>query len=178
MRPGIFAGQVVLAVFAVLALVALVLPWWRRSRIRRAPTGLKLALSLTATIAIGFLLLNTLRDVEHTTTAGKRMCGGSYLFMLDTRLEITENLYHDCIVYSRVAIALLIALLVSRAHAGCDVEITRDPDTVVFATPDGQVLVQHTWPAPGVTHVSTHGPDPTNSRGGRGRKKTRLSPMS
>jgi len=113
MRPGIFAGQVVLAVFAVLALVALVLPWWRRSRIRRAPTGLKLALSLTATIAIGFLLLNTLRDVEHTTTAGKRMCGGSYLFMLDTRLEITENLYHDCIVYSRVAIALLIALLVA-----------------------------------------------------------------
>ena len=109
MRPGILAGQVVLAVFAVLALVALVLPWWRRSRIRRAPTGLKLALSLTATIAIGFLLLNTLRDVEHTTTAGKRMCGGSYLFMLDTRLEITENLYHDCIVYSRVAIALLIA---------------------------------------------------------------------
>lgn len=109
MRPGIFAGQVVLAVFAVLALVALVLPWWRRSRIRRAPTGLKLALSLTATIAIGFLLLNTLRDVEHTTTAGKRMCGGSYLFMLDTRLEITENLHHDCIVYSRVAIALLIA---------------------------------------------------------------------
>ena len=71
-----------------------------------------------------------------------------------------------------------IAFLVSRAHAGCDVEITRDPDTVVFATPDGQVLVQHTWPAPGVTHVSTHGPDPTNSRGGRGRKKTRLSPMS
>ena len=113
MRPGILAGQVVLAVFAVLALVALVLPWWRRSRIRRAPTGLKLALSLTATIAIGFLLLNTLRDVEHTTTAGKRMCGGSYLFMLDTRLEITENLYHDCIVYSRVAIALLIALLVA-----------------------------------------------------------------
>jgi hypothetical protein len=109
MRPGILTGQVVLAVFAVLALVALVLPWWRRSRIRRAPTGLKLALSLTATIAIGFLLLNTLRDVEHTTTAGKRMCGGSYLFMLDTRLEITENLYHDCIVYSRVAIALLIA---------------------------------------------------------------------
>ena len=112
MRPGILAGQVVLAVFAVLALVALVLPWWRRSRIRRAPTGLKLALSLTATIAIGFLLLNTLRDVEHTTTAGKRMCGGSYLFMLDTRLEITENLYHDCIVYSRVAIALLIAAAV------------------------------------------------------------------
>lgn len=71
-----------------------------------------------------------------------------------------------------------IAFLVSRAHAGCDVEITRDPDTVVFATPDGQVLVQHTWPAPGVTYVSTHGPDPTNSRGGRGRKKTRLSPMS
>lgn len=112
MRPGIFAGQVVLAVFAVLALVALVLPWWRRSRIRRAPTGLKLALNLTATIAIGFLLLNTLRDVEHTTTAGKRMCGGSYLFMLDTRLEITENLHHDCIVYSRVAIALLIAAAV------------------------------------------------------------------
>ncbi|WP_211228284.1 integrase core domain-containing protein [Actinomyces dentalis] len=71
-----------------------------------------------------------------------------------------------------------ITFLVSRAHAGCDVEITRDPDTVVFATPDGQVLVQHTWPAPGVTYVSTHGPDPTNSRGGRGRKKTRLSPMS
>ena len=71
-----------------------------------------------------------------------------------------------------------IAFLVSRAHAGCDVEITWDPDTVVFATPDGQVLVQHTWPAPGVTYVSTHGPDPTNSPGGRGRKKTRLSPMS
>ena len=71
-----------------------------------------------------------------------------------------------------------IAFLVSRAHAGCDVEITQDPDTVVFATPDGQVLVQHTRPAPGVTHVSTHGPDPTNSPGGRGRKKTRLSPMS
>ena len=71
-----------------------------------------------------------------------------------------------------------ITFLVSRAHAGCDVEITQDPDTVVFATPDGQVLVQHTRPAPGVTHVSTHGPDPTNSPGGRGRKKTRLSPMS
>ncbi|WP_415505153.1 hypothetical protein, partial [Actinomyces slackii] len=71
-----------------------------------------------------------------------------------------------------------IVFLASKAHARCDVEITWDPATIVFATPDGQILAQHTWPAPGVTYVSTHAPDPTNSRGGRGRKKTQPSPMS
>lgn len=64
-----------------------------------------------------------------------------------------------------------ICFLVSKAHAGESVEITWTPQTIIFATVQGEVLAQHTWPTPGTTYVSTHGPDPTNHRGGRGRKK-------
>ena len=46
-----------------------------------------------------------------------------------------------------------------------------DTSTITFADPHGEVLIQYTWPPHGTTYVSHHPPDPTNQRGGRGRKR-------
>ena len=66
-----------------------------------------------------------------------------------------------------------------RPHAHQRAAVTWDTERIIFSTPDGEVLAEHTWPAPGTTYVTTHTPDPTNHRGGRGYKKNpQLSPMS
>ncbi|MDO5064630.1 MAG: IS481 family transposase, partial [Actinomyces bowdenii] len=59
-----------------------------------------------------------------------------------------------------------IVFLVSTAHAGYEVEITWDPETIVFTIPGGQVLAQYNWPAPGITYVAARG---GRARGGPGR---------
>ena len=46
-----------------------------------------------------------------------------------------------------------------------------DTSTITFADPHGEVLIQYTWPPQGTSYVSHHPPDPTNRRGGRGRKR-------
>ena len=44
-------------------------------------------------------------------------------------------------------------------------------DVVADTRAHGEVLIQYTWPPQGTTYVSHHPPDPTNQRGGRGRKR-------
>ena len=46
-----------------------------------------------------------------------------------------------------------------------------DTSTITFADPHGEVLIQYTWPPQGPSYVPHHPPDPTNRRGGRGRKR-------
>ena len=71
-----------------------------------------------------------------------------------------------------------IAFLVNRHLAASTVIAIWDTSTITFADPHGEVLIQYTWPPQGTTYVSHHPPDPTNQRGGRGRKKPQPSPMS
>ena len=64
-----------------------------------------------------------------------------------------------------------IAFLVNRHLAASTVIAIWDTSTITFADPHGEVLIQYTWPPHGTTYVSHHPPDPTNQRGGRGRKR-------
>lgn len=64
-----------------------------------------------------------------------------------------------------------IAFLVNRHLAASTVIAIWDTSTITFADPHGEVLIQYTWPPQGTTYVSHHPPDPTNQRGGRGRKR-------
>ena len=71
-----------------------------------------------------------------------------------------------------------IAFLVRRALAGHRTTAIRDATTITFADVHGEVLIQYNWPPEGVTRVSHHPPDPTNQRGGRGRRRPQPSPKS
>ena len=71
-----------------------------------------------------------------------------------------------------------IAFLVRRALAGHRTTAIRDATTITFADVHGEVLIQYNWPPEGVTYVSHHPPDPTNQRGGRGRRRPQPSPKS
>ena len=64
-----------------------------------------------------------------------------------------------------------IAFLVNRHLAASTVIAIWDTTTITFADVHGEVLIQYTWPPQGTTYVSHHPPDPTNQRGGRGRKR-------
>ncbi|OLO82818.1 hypothetical protein BKH13_08160, partial [Actinomyces naeslundii] len=64
-----------------------------------------------------------------------------------------------------------IAFLVNRHLAASTVIAIWDTSTITFADTHGEVLIQYTWPPQGTTYVSHHPPDPTNQRGGRGRKR-------
>ena len=64
-----------------------------------------------------------------------------------------------------------IAFLVNRHLAASTVIAIWDTSTITFADPHGEVLIQYTWPPQGTSYVSHHPPDPTNQRGGRGRKR-------
>ena len=64
-----------------------------------------------------------------------------------------------------------IAFLVNRHLAGSKVIAIWDTSTITFADTHGEILIQYTWPPQGTTYVSHHPPDPTNQRGGRGRKR-------
>ena len=56
--------------------------------------------------------------------------------------------------------------------------LSPDATTITFADVHGEVLIQYNWPPEGVTYVSHHPPDPTNQRGGRGRRRPQPSPKS
>ena len=71
-----------------------------------------------------------------------------------------------------------IAFLVRRALAGHRTTAIWDATTITFADVHGEVLIQYNWPPEGVTYVSHHPPDPTNQRGGRGRRRPQPSPKS
>lgn len=71
-----------------------------------------------------------------------------------------------------------IAFLVRRALAGSKTIAIWDADTITFADVHGEVLIQYNWPPQGTAYVSHHPPDPTNQRGGRGRKRPQPSPKS
>ena len=71
-----------------------------------------------------------------------------------------------------------IAFLVRRAPAGHRTTAIWDATTITFADVHGEVLIQYNWPPEGVTRVSHHPPDPTNQRGGRGRRRPQPSPKS
>jgi len=60
--------------------------------------------------------------------------------------------------------------LVRRALAGSKTIAIWDADTITFADVHGEVLIQYNWPPQGTAYVSHHPPDPTNQRGGRGRR--------
>ena len=64
-----------------------------------------------------------------------------------------------------------IAFLVNRHLAASTVIAIWDTSTITFADPHGEVLIQYTRPPQGTSYVSHHPPDPTNRRGGRGRKR-------
>ena len=64
-----------------------------------------------------------------------------------------------------------IAFLVNRHLAASTVIAIWDTSTITLADTHGEVLIQYTWPPQGTTYVSHHPPDPTNQRGGRGRKR-------
>ena len=64
-----------------------------------------------------------------------------------------------------------IAFLVNRHLAASKVIAIWDTSTITFADTHGEVLIQYTWPPHGTSYVSHHPPDPTNQRGGRGRKR-------
>ena len=71
-----------------------------------------------------------------------------------------------------------IAFLVRRALAGHRTTAIWDATTITFADVHGEVLIQYNWPPQGTTYVSHHPPDPTNQRGGRGRRRPQPSPKS
>ena len=71
-----------------------------------------------------------------------------------------------------------IAFLVRRALAGHRTTAIWDATTVTFADVHGEVLIQYNWPPQGTAYVSHHPPDPTNQRGGRGRRRPQPSPKS
>ena len=71
-----------------------------------------------------------------------------------------------------------IAFLVRRALAGHRTTAIWDATTITFTDVHGEVLIQYNWPPEGVTYVSHHPPDPTNQRGGRGRRRPQPSPKS
>ncbi len=72
-----------------------------------------------------------------------------------------------------------ITFLVSKAYAGSQVIIDYNPDTIIITTTDGEVLAQHTWPAPGTRYVSTHThPTPPTSTDHHTPQDPELSPMS
>lgn len=71
-----------------------------------------------------------------------------------------------------------IAFLVNRALAGSKTIAIWDADTITFADVHGEVLIQYNWPPQGTAYVSHHPPDPTNQRGGRGRRRPQPSPKS
>lgn len=72
-----------------------------------------------------------------------------------------------------------IIFLVSKAHAGSQVIIDWNPDTIIITTTHGEVLAQYPWPAPGVRYVSTHThPTPPTSTDHHTPQDPELSPMS
>ena len=109
--------RIVLVVLGALTIIAAVAPWvWNRSDGLRNSIFKRLVISLLATIAVAYACLWTQADAHtHTITpSGKHaICGGGYLYMLDSRLERLEGFSHECIVQSRIAIAVILSIIIA-----------------------------------------------------------------
>lgn len=107
--------QIVALVLGTLTVIAAVAPWvWNRRGGLRGSIVKRLVISLSATIAVAYACLWTQADA-HTMTAsgGRALCGGGYLYMLDSRLEQLEGFSHECIVQSRIAIAVILSIIIA-----------------------------------------------------------------
>ena len=109
--------QIVALVLGALTVIAAVAPWvWNRRGGLRSSIVKRLVISLSATIAVAYACLWTQADAHtHTITpSGKHaICGGGYLYMLDSRLEQLEGFSHECIVQSRIAIAVILSIIIA-----------------------------------------------------------------
>ena len=109
--------QIVALVLGTLTVIAAVAPWvWNRRGGLRGSIVKRLVISLSATIAVAYACLWTQADAHtHTITpSGKHaICGGGYLYMLDSRLERLEGFSHECIVQSRIAIAVILSIIIA-----------------------------------------------------------------
>ena len=109
--------QIVALVLGTLTVIAAVAPWvWNRRGGLRGSIVKRLVISLSATIAVAYACLWTQADAHtHTITpSGKHaICGGGYLYMLDSRLEQLEGFSHECIVQSRIAIAVILSIIIA-----------------------------------------------------------------
>ena len=109
--------QIVALVLGTLTVIAAVAPWvWNRRGGLRGSIVKRLVISLLATIAVAYACLWTQADAHtHTITpSGKHaICGGGYLYMLDSRLEQLEGFSHECIVQSRIAIAVILSIIIA-----------------------------------------------------------------
>ena len=109
--------RIVLVVLGALTIIAAVAPWvWNRRGGLRSSIVKRLVISLSATIAVAYACLWTQADAHtHTITpSGKHaICGGGYLYMLDSRLEQLEGFSHECIVQSRIAIAVILSIIIA-----------------------------------------------------------------
>jgi hypothetical protein len=109
--------RIVSVVLGALTIIAAVAPWvWNRSDGLRNSIFKRLVISLLATIAVAYACLWTQADAHtHTITpSGKHaICGGGYLYMLDSRLERLEGFSHECIVQSRIAIAVILSVIIA-----------------------------------------------------------------
>ena len=115
--------RIVLVVLGALTIIAAVAPWvWNRSDGLRNSIVKRLVISLLATIAVAYACLWTQADAHTMTASGDRalcgggdraLCGGGYLYMLDSRLEQLEGFSHECIVQSRIAIAVILSIIIA-----------------------------------------------------------------
>ena len=111
------AEQIVTAVLGAVTAVAAVAPWaWNRRGGLRGSIAERLIISLLATTAVACACLWTQADARtRTITASGEhaICGGGYLYMPDSRLERTEGFPHECIVQSRIAVAVILSVVVA-----------------------------------------------------------------
>ena len=115
--------QIVALVLGTLTVIAAVAPWvWNRRGGLRGSIVKRLVISLSATIAVAYACLWTQADAHTLTASGDRalcgggdraLCGGGYLYMLDSRLEQLEGFSHECIVQSRIAIAVILSIIIA-----------------------------------------------------------------
>lgn len=107
--------QIVALVLGTLTVIAAVAPWvWNRRGGLRGSIVKRLVISLSATIAVAYACLWTQADAHTMTASGDRaLRGGGYLYMLDSRLEQLEGFSHECIVQSRIAIAVILSIIIA-----------------------------------------------------------------
>ena len=104
-------GQIVTYVFIGLVALAALLPWLAAFRGRgKHPIENKLFVSLTRTLVMTYMWWLT-RNHAHVTgvNGARRVCKGSYSFMLNPRVAKILSWSNDCITHSWVAMVLITA---------------------------------------------------------------------
>ena len=104
-------GQIVTYVFIGLVALAALLPWLAAFRGRgKHPIENKLFVSLTSTLVMTYMWWLT-RNHAHVTgvNGARRVCKGSYSFMLNPRVAKILSWSNDCITHSWVAMVLITA---------------------------------------------------------------------